>query len=669
MQGHPFVLRLTLVLSLLFLTAICARAQAQGDYVQASVRKVTGSARIYPNSKSAALALKLNTQLEPDNVIETDYNGRVIISITDGSLITILPKSKVILRKFQVPHSARELLEILFGRVIVKIHHAPGKQNPYSLSSPAASIAVRGTEFIVDVQFGGETLVLVREGLVEVWPRGNPDNKRLVSPGDRVTIQPGGRISSVFPTPRRSLETAGQNNGGLSNIFFSAFPDQHMDSLDNPAYATEFKDAQARLLLLPSISSPHHVDEDHVDGGALESRDRPPFDYDVSPQATFFTPIPGSRLVIGGGVSSSYTRMLQLTNVEYENSAFLVQGADSRKLNALDASIIAAYSFGERGRTSVGIGINRLSGDEGLSNDYNSNSSQSTYIDLYRSSARIARTSLTLGLTRRLSASMKIGFYYRHGFNLSDQVNRRYLESDNKLRPDASYSLGGSENISAYSSSSGLGVRFRGSLTKRLFYGIHGSYLYERVRSRHEVWSQGETKYQSIPHPIAYNRYLARRANLGAGLGFLLTSRVLLNVDLAGMRFNDDHPAEEPVILGLISGSFGSVPFYFSDSPNNRQTRSVYAHMAAQANPWRDLILSTSVLKAYNTEIYTNYYNGTRYNGNYKNSATLANVGVGWKLKPNLIAEYLTTLKFGERGPSQAIRLRYTFNLGITNEK
>ncbi|HEY6400945.1 MAG TPA: FecR family protein, partial [Blastocatellia bacterium] len=328
-QGHPFVIRLTLIIPLSLLVIIGARAQNQP--VQATIRSFWGDAKLYLNSiNPASLNLKLDLQLEPDNVIETGPKSRVLIELTDRSQIIVMPNSRVILKKFRGPHPARELLEIELGRVIVKIHHPPGQPNPYNLSSPAASIAVRGTEFTVDVQFGGETLVHVREGLVEVWPRDNPDNKRLVSPGDRVTIQPGGRISSIFPTPNRSLESVTQNTGGDSGIFFSAFPDRHLDSLDNPAYATEFKDAQGRLLLLPSVSSPNHIENASANGAHSNSKGLPPFNYDVSPQVTFFTPIPDTRFVIGGGISAAHTRRLRVVNVEYTD--YLNYNRNSRKL-------------------------------------------------------------------------------------------------------------------------------------------------------------------------------------------------------------------------------------------------------------------------------------------------------------------------------------------------
>jgi hypothetical protein len=556
----------------------------------------------------------------------------------------------------------------MFGRVLVKIHHVGGKPNPYRLSSPAASIAVRGTEFIVDVQLGGETLVIVREGLVEVSSRNNPNNKRLVTPGGRVTVQPGGGISSAFPGPRRFLENVAQNSNDISPIVFSAFPDQHLDSLDNPAYAAEVREAQGRLLLLPSISEPYQ----YLDQGNSSSKGPPRFDYSVSPQLTFFTPIPGSRFVIGGGVSASRTKLQELTN--YQSSNYQFYNYQGTRLNTLNASIVAAYSFGDQGRTSAGIGIDRLSGDENVLNSlsekrpnyelikngtsYYSRDTGTKYSSLSfdNSDARFARTRLTLGLARRLSESMKIGIYYRHGFNSSDQDVQQQRGYNNESRPDLSYLAAGRANISAFSSSSEIGVRFRGSLTRRLFYGTEGSYLYERIRSQREASDQ----------PVDHNRYLARRARVGMGLGFLLTSKILLNFDVAGGLFNNSRPPDEPLVVGLnsVSFSYPSLSSLSPSSPNSYRGTSVSAHLAAQANPWRNLILSASGLTTIQSNVAPYYYY-------YKirDRRELSSIGLGWKLKPNFIAEYLYSMDHNERVPSHSLRLRYTFSLGITGEK
>jgi len=673
-QGHPIPLRLTLVVSLFLLTAI--RAHAQGDFLRAHVRSVTGIALIYATPQSGAFALKRNATIEPGNRIETGQNSRVVISLTDGGQITVLPNSKVTLKNFRDAKSARELLDIMVGRVLVKIHHFGGKPNPYRLNSPSASIAVRGTEFIVDVQLGGETLVVVREGLVEVWPRNNPDNKRLVTPGSRVIVRPGGDISSVFLGPgselngksrfygglgedyQRSVDSVAQNSDEISPVFFSAFPDQHLDSLENPAYAAEFKNAEGRLLLLPSVSEPY-------------LNDRPLSDYSVSPQLTFFTPIPGSRLVVGGAASAFGVRSQNLADYFSPNNTSHYRQV--LRLTAFNISFIAAYSFGDQGKTSVGIGVDRLSGDGNfLSEDsYGSNKFYNSYYD--NSKARFARTRLTFGLTRQFSSGNKLGLYYRHGINSSDQENQYTQEYKDGTRPRASAFLNGKTDISNLSSE--IGARFRASLTRRLIYGVEGSYLYERIDSRRKLLNQ--------PTIDNHLHYLARRARLGAGLGFALTSRILLDFDITGGLFNNDRPPQEFI---NSNGNFFAFSASGGSSINIKGT-SVSAHAAVQTNLWRGLLLSASSIKTVRRDLLYEYSPTYRYLYTYsdgipayelidrytpnktRNTIWLSNISLGWKFKPNLIAEYLYSIdhQYGDR--SHSLRLRYTFNLGITSEK
>ena len=653
MQGHPILLllRLTPVISLFLF--IAPETQAQSDFVRANVRSVTGIARIYAGPQAGAFIPKRNDPLEPGNRIETGQNSRVVISLSDGGQITVLPNSKVVLKNFLVAPSARELPDILVGRVLVKIHHAGGKPNPYRLNSPAASIAVRGTEFMVDVLPGGETLVIVREGLVEVWPRNNPDNKRLVTAGGSVIVRPGGNISSTFPGPRRYFVSMSQD----APAFFSAFPDRHLDSLENPAYAVDFKDAEGRLSLLPSVSAPYRSDLK----GNSTSKDLPRLDYSILPQLTFFTPIPGSRLVIGGGVSALRTRLGEL--VDFQVPEYKLYDREESKLNASDVSFIAAYSFGAEGKMSAGIGIDRSSGDEVFSGDSNSNSNTSVYAYnsryFERLNSRFARTGVTLGLARRFSEGKKFGLYYRQGFSSSDQEGRREAEYQSSS-PDSIYNYGysyfapGKANTSTISYE--LGARFRAPLMRRLFYGIEGSYLYERI------YSQVETPGQ----PSDYGRYLARRARLGGGVGFAPTSRILLNFDVAGGLYNDVRPVNIVQSPWLYTSGESSLAI---SSVLSRASRGgfVSAHAAAQATVWWNLFLSTSSLMTVNRNSYG--YNYSPFKDSYKFRNYLSNAGLGWKVKPNFVAEYLLSVDPDERFPSHSLRLRYTFNLGGAGEK
>jgi len=661
MQGHPILFRLALAISLFLPAALESRAQ--NNVLNAQVRSVTGVARMYFNHQSAAFPLKRNNLLDPGNIIETGPNGRVVISLSDGGQITVMPNSRVVLKNFLVPHSARELLDIIVGRVLVKIRHAGGKPNPFRLNSPAASIAVRGTEFIVDVLLSGETLVVVREGQDEVWPLNNPGNKRLVTPGGQVIVRPGGDISSAFPGPgselngrarfygnleddyQRFVDSVAQNSNEISPVFFSAFADPHFDSLENPAYAADFKNAEGRLLMLPSISAPYRL---RVEG---ESRSEDParFDYSVSPQLTFFTPIPGSRLVVGGAASALRTRLQDVTDFQFPDYKYL--DYQSLRLNAYNISFIAAYSFGERGRTSAGMSIDRLSGDGIYFSDHRAmaESFNDQYID--NSNARFARTRLTLGLVHRFSENKKIGLYYRHGVSSSDQENQYRQTYEDIFHPRASYSSSGNTNISSLSSE--LGIRFRAPLTRRLYYGVEGSYLYERIRSRRETPDQ----------LMAQKRYLARRGRLGAGLGYFLTSKILLNFDVAGgLSYNTEPVANA---AGLSASIFGSFP----TSPKSSRGEFLSAHAAIQTNLWRDLFLTASSLTTFRRDFISYGFNGFVYGYRNAYDTQLSNAGIGWNFKPNLAVEYLFSIDHSYRIPSHSLKLRYSFNLGITGEK
>jgi hypothetical protein len=645
-------------------------AWAHGDLVRARVRSVTGIARIYPGPQSAAFALKRNDPIEPGNIIETLHNGRVVISLSDGGQITVLPNSRVVLKDFLVAHSARELLDIVFGRVLVKIRSVGGKPNPYRLNSPAASIAVRGTEFIVEVLTGGETLVLVQEGMVEVWPHNQPDKKRLLTPGGKVTVRPGGDISLAFPGPgselngrsrfdsslERSIDSVAQNSKEICPVFFSAFPDPHLDSLENPAYGAEFKIAEGRLLLLPSISAPYHFEENENSS----SKARPRFDYSASPQLTFFTPIPGSRLVIGISASSYSARLQNLTDFEF--SDFKYYDHQALRLNAFNASLIAAYSFGVRGRTSVGISIDELSGDGSFSSEFRhkTDSFNREYFD--NSYAEFARGRMTLGLVHSFSESSKIGLYYRHGFSSSGQENIYNRNQKVGVHPVASHFL--SSKTSASTRSSELGVRFRASFTKRLFYGIEGSYLYERIRSRRETPNQ----------PIEHSRYPARRARLGGGLGFAITPKILLNFDIAGGLFNNSEPALADGLVRLAedvraSGANIFASASLSSSPRSSHGEFLSAHAAIQTNLWRNLFLSASSLRTFRSDLLTYSHNGASFRKYDVSGAQLSNAGIGWNFKPNFAAEYLFSIDHRYRIPSHSFKLRYTFSLGGADEK
>jgi hypothetical protein len=118
---------------------------AQIGPVVARASSVTGQA-VLTTPGGSPLILTPGDTLTPGDRIDTRGGGRVVIDLSDGSLVVVAADSVVVLKDYRTAGSLRELFEITLGAVRVKINHFAGKPNPYRMSSPTASI-LRGTEF------------------------------------------------------------------------------------------------------------------------------------------------------------------------------------------------------------------------------------------------------------------------------------------------------------------------------------------------------------------------------------------------------------------------------------------------------------------------------------------------------------------------------------------
>ena len=120
----------------------------------------------------------------------------------------------VTLKDYRAAASLRELFGITLGMVRVKINHFAGKPNPYRMNSPTASIAVRGTEFSIEVDAEGATQVVVFEGAVEVASLTDPDRRVLIEAGRGVLVQGGQDFHLIGAIPAQpGNRDAGDRNG------------------------------------------------------------------------------------------------------------------------------------------------------------------------------------------------------------------------------------------------------------------------------------------------------------------------------------------------------------------------------------------------------------------------------------------------------------------------
>src|SRR5882762_8405034 len=360
------------------LTLAAELARAQVTPVEARIASVSGSALLLDGTPTPSEA-KRGDVLQPGQEIDTRGGGHITIELSDGSLVVLAPGSRILLKDFHAAHSLCELLEVLLGRVRVKINHFGGRPNPYRINTPTASIAVRGTEFSVIVDRATETEVVVYDGLVEVASLTDPENPVLVHAGRGVIVRANHPVYFIVPNPGDEIGGAGdpddvfdtdapQNPAGMYDRFvenlagtqqsplslrFTAYPDSFMDGLENPAYATEFSAAEGRAFLLPSFRRSQNL-------GMQQSTFFPnsgeSMDYSLSPQVVFFTPLPDHRTVIGGGVAAFRSGVQSVTldpDTTLSDSLFAAGTLGARAssystaTSFLSSSSVVARSFGK----------------------------------------------------------------------------------------------------------------------------------------------------------------------------------------------------------------------------------------------------------------------------------------------------------------------------------
>jgi hypothetical protein len=688
----------------LLLLFFAATAQAQSTTVVARAASVSGRAVLAGTGAS----LSPGYILSPGDRVDTRGGGRVVIELSDGSMVVVSPESVVTLKDFRAAASLRELFEITLGMVRVKINHFAGKPNPYRMNSPTASIAVRGTEFTIQVDAQGATEVTVIEGAVEVSSLADPSQNILLQAGQSFRLIAGNLIplpglrggeerrgeppppapgnnnlaqahgpggghgepppNSGYPqpqqqpqpqpapgksaaaqpryadhdrddtSPRANASTYDRYLAGLGDIGqvpfllrFNAFSEPHLDSLENPAYATGFHHAEGQVFVLPTFRGSQTLAENQSmlgPGGSL------PSDYTISPQLSFFAPAGG--FVLGGS-----------GNVSRIGSSSAQPSTGSSNTTFYAGSLVAARRFGAN---SLGLEIAALKGSGSLSEDTPAypaypnpairapGDRQTEYL---ANSSDVSQTRLTLGYTRDLGHGAQLGVYYRHAFiDAGDQ------DTLHTLGPFAA----GLESTSTLGHSAELGLRLRGRVTPRLFYGFTASWLGVSLAD----------SLTRINTTASHERDRSHRGSAALGVGYSLSRRTILTVDASGGSSINLAARTEDSTNRLLQSAGGSGQF-------------IGMHAAMQHDFTRRFFVSASYLHVWQSSDRTVALYPDRFGNVVQVSdpffalapalgaSHFSDYGAGWRFTRDLFAQYIYSTNYGFSSATHSLLLRYTF--------
>src|ERR1700737_1938374 len=181
-------------------------------------------------------------QLPPGTILDTG-SGRLLLRLSDGSEVMVRSHTRL---QLQQPTLADpSYFQLLLGRIRALINKRTGGAAPFELGTPSAVIAVRGTEFDVEVNLRNVTEVDVVDGIVEVSGQNAVGGSVLLQPGysTRVGIDSGPEQPEPTNEMRPEVERPepGENEiSGKSELegdFERGEIDQAVDTADSPEIA------------------------------------------------------------------------------------------------------------------------------------------------------------------------------------------------------------------------------------------------------------------------------------------------------------------------------------------------------------------------------------------------------------------------------------------------
>jgi len=145
----------------------------------ATIAEWKGNIRLSLPGQSSSNPLR-GEQLPPGTILDTG-SGRLLLLLSDGSEVIVRAHTRL---QVQEPSLADpSYFQLLLGRIRALINKRTGGGAPFELGTPSAVIAVRGTQFDVEVNPRNVTEVDVVDGLVEVYGRNAAGGSVLLDPG------------------------------------------------------------------------------------------------------------------------------------------------------------------------------------------------------------------------------------------------------------------------------------------------------------------------------------------------------------------------------------------------------------------------------------------------------------------------------------------------------
>lgn len=141
-----------------------------------------------------------DTALQPGEEIRTGPDGFAEVMFNDGSRINLHGNTSFVLAS---EDAAGATYRLSAGRLKAQVDRAL-RQRPYAINTPVAAVAVRGTDFLLDIAPDGASELVVLQGEVDFGPLA-ATTRTPVRQGERAVLGADGTLRGPLPVDLKAL--------------------------------------------------------------------------------------------------------------------------------------------------------------------------------------------------------------------------------------------------------------------------------------------------------------------------------------------------------------------------------------------------------------------------------------------------------------------------------
>jgi hypothetical protein len=199
-------------------------------------------------ASSKAFVPLSNQSIQAGDELRTGPGAQLILTAPDGSYMVVNENSRLVVEDFW-SGNFKSIMNLMLGHVRFYIQHFGGRPNPYSVRTPTALIAVRGTEFDVIVDEAQFSEVRCFDGRVTV----ESSREVILEPGFKTLVAPG-------EAPRMPVPLAAElNRNRILKIQKKAGPE--MDANAGPSMEMLIRDNDRRNRTSDPLRSPSRTND------------------------------------------------------------------------------------------------------------------------------------------------------------------------------------------------------------------------------------------------------------------------------------------------------------------------------------------------------------------------------------------------------------------------